>query len=237
MHPPSRVAAARAGFVRVAQERLSHELVAVKTFEKVRIRDTGARRRLENEIRVLQRVRHPHVVRLFEVFESPKRVHLCMEHVCGGTLYKHLNSVPHKRCVRLRIERTPLARRPLRSHMRTAPRRVSEPLFPFSEPSPFLFEPGRPPDGCCSAPPQAARGGGAPAAAPTRRCPLLPPPALHLAPRHQAGECPPRRAAQRQAHRLWLRRARAQPAQGRVRLAGVHGAGDPARARVRRQAR
>ncbi|KAL1512420.1 hypothetical protein AB1Y20_005676 [Prymnesium parvum] len=83
------------GFVRVAQERISQELVAVKTFEKSRIKDAAARRRIENEIRVLQRMRHPHVVRLFEVFESAQRVHLCMEHVCGGTLYRHLTQ--HKR--------------------------------------------------------------------------------------------------------------------------------------------
>ena len=31
-------------------------------------------------------MRHKHVVRLFEVFESAKRVHLCMEHVPCGTL-------------------------------------------------------------------------------------------------------------------------------------------------------
>lgn len=54
------------GFVRVAQQRLSRELIAVKTFEKVRLRDNSSRRRLENEIRVLQRIRHPYIVRLYE---------------------------------------------------------------------------------------------------------------------------------------------------------------------------
>lgn len=44
------------GFVRVAQERISEEYVAVKTFEKSRIRDSAARRRLENEIRVCRLV-------------------------------------------------------------------------------------------------------------------------------------------------------------------------------------
>ena len=83
------------GFVRVAQQRLSRELIAVKTFEKVRLRDNSSRRRLENEIRVLQRIRHPYIVRLYEVFESPKRIHLCMEHVSHGTLHRHLTQ--HKR--------------------------------------------------------------------------------------------------------------------------------------------
>jgi serine/threonine protein kinase len=83
------------GFVRVAQQRLSRELIAVKTFEKVRLKDQSSRRRLENEIRVLQRIRHPSIVRLYEVFESPKRIHLCMEHVSHGTLHRHLTQ--HKR--------------------------------------------------------------------------------------------------------------------------------------------
>ena len=74
------------GFVRIAQQRLTRQLVAVKTFDKLRLREPAARRRLDNEIRVLQRVQHTSIVRLFEVFESAKRVHLCMEHVPGGTL-------------------------------------------------------------------------------------------------------------------------------------------------------
>ena len=59
------------------------------------LRDASARRRLDNEIRVLQRVRHPHIVRLFETFESPKRIHLVMEYVSHGTLYRHLKK--HKK--------------------------------------------------------------------------------------------------------------------------------------------
>ena len=57
--------------------------------------NASARRRLDNEIRVLQRVRHPHIVRLFETFESPKRIHLVMEYVSHGTLYRHLKK--HKK--------------------------------------------------------------------------------------------------------------------------------------------
>jgi len=91
------------GFVRVAQQRLSRELIAVKTFEKVRLRDTSSRRRLENEIRVLQRIRHPFIVRLYEVFESPKRIHLCMEHVSHGTLHRHLTL--HKRLPETEVRR------------------------------------------------------------------------------------------------------------------------------------
>ena len=91
------------GFVRVAQQRLSRELIAVKTFEKVRLRDSSSRRRLENEIRVLQRIRHPHIVRLYEVFESPKRIHLCMEHVSHGTLHRHLTH--HKRLPEQEVRR------------------------------------------------------------------------------------------------------------------------------------
>ena len=91
------------GFVRVAQQRLSRELIAVKTFEKVRLRDSSSRRRLENEIRVLQRIRHPYIVRLYEVFESPKRIHLCMEHVSHGTLHRHLTH--HKRLPEAEVRR------------------------------------------------------------------------------------------------------------------------------------
>ena len=91
------------GFVRVAQQRLSRELIAVKTFEKVRLRDSSSRRRLENEIRVLQRIRHPNIVRLYEVFESPKRIHLCMEHVSHGTLHRHLTQ--HKRLPEVEVRR------------------------------------------------------------------------------------------------------------------------------------
>merc|ERR1719335_884233 len=41
-------------------------------------------------------VRHPHVVQLFEIIETPRQLYLIMEFCCGGELFDHI--VKHRRC-------------------------------------------------------------------------------------------------------------------------------------------
>lgn len=42
---------------------------------------------LSREVSTLEKVQHPHILRLFEVVETLGRVHLVTEYVCGGELY------------------------------------------------------------------------------------------------------------------------------------------------------
>eukprot|EP00462_Mataza_sp_D1_P014725 CAMPEP_0175171822 /NCGR_PEP_ID=MMETSP0087-20121206/31066_1 /TAXON_ID=136419 /ORGANISM="Unknown Unknown, Strain D1" /LENGTH=672 /DNA_ID=CAMNT_0016462775 /DNA_START=1508 /DNA_END=3526 /DNA_ORIENTATION=- len=70
------------GFATVqrAVNRKSSQEFAVRTIAK----ESPHAANLENEVRVLQRVSHPHIVRLLEVFETAKHVHLVMDRQQGG---------------------------------------------------------------------------------------------------------------------------------------------------------
>ena len=70
-------------------DRRSERKVAVKRVNKAKSRKD----RLELEVNILRQVGgHPHIVRLFDVFDTPKDLYLVMELVTGGELFDHLVS-------------------------------------------------------------------------------------------------------------------------------------------------
>jgi calcium/calmodulin-dependent protein kinase I len=62
------------------------EQFAIKVIEKNEM-DTS---RLETEVSILQKVRHPHIIFLKEFFDTPKKLYLVMELVTGGELFKKI---------------------------------------------------------------------------------------------------------------------------------------------------
>ena len=69
---------------------LTTEKVAVKTFEKQKLADPNAKKRVMREIRIMKLVTHPNIIKLFEVSTSTQRscdntYTTCnMQAVCGG---------------------------------------------------------------------------------------------------------------------------------------------------------
>jgi serine/threonine protein kinase len=61
--------------------------VAVKVLEKQKIVDAGDVERVSREIHILKLIRHPHIVRLYEIVESTKQLYLIMEYAPGGELF------------------------------------------------------------------------------------------------------------------------------------------------------
>jgi 5'-AMP-activated protein kinase catalytic alpha subunit len=64
--------------------------VAIKILEKERIVDLADVERVKREIHILTRVRHPNVIRLYEVIDSPRHIFLIMEFVKGGELFDYI---------------------------------------------------------------------------------------------------------------------------------------------------
>lgn len=54
--------------------------VAVKILEKGRIADSADVERIAREIHILKQVGHPHVVRLYEIVETSRQLHLILEY-------------------------------------------------------------------------------------------------------------------------------------------------------------
>ncbi|CAL4978494.1 unnamed protein product [Urochloa decumbens] len=63
------------------------EEVAIKVMEKEKIFKSGLTAHIKREIAVLRRVRHPHIVQLYEVMATKLRIYFVMECVRGGELF------------------------------------------------------------------------------------------------------------------------------------------------------
>mmetsp|Transcript_18582 Transcript_18582/g.45657 ORF Transcript_18582/g.45657 Transcript_18582/m.45657 type:complete len:365 (+) Transcript_18582:6-1100(+) len=83
------------GKVKLASHVLTHEKVAVKTFERAKLTEPHARKRVAREIRILKALCHPNIIRLFEVVEHPSRKLLMMQYSSGGDLCRYVRE--HRR--------------------------------------------------------------------------------------------------------------------------------------------
>lgn len=68
-----------------AHHRVTGAVVAIKAIS-LRKMDRKAQENLESEIHILQEVRHPNIVRLFEIQKSDRYIYLVLEYCAGGDL-------------------------------------------------------------------------------------------------------------------------------------------------------
>lgn len=54
--------------------------VAIKTLEKGRIVDASDIERISREIHILKQLGHPHIIRLYEIVETSRQLHLILEY-------------------------------------------------------------------------------------------------------------------------------------------------------------
>ena len=80
------------GVVRLAHHKITGHKVAIKTYEKSRMSAPGQLKRCRQEIRLMEKLNHANAIRLFETFETHKRVHLVMEACTGGNLCSYVKS-------------------------------------------------------------------------------------------------------------------------------------------------
>lgn len=65
--------------------------VALKILDKTRM-DAQVQRLLSREISSMELLRHPNVLHLYEVVETPSRLHLVLEYAGGGDLHNRICS-------------------------------------------------------------------------------------------------------------------------------------------------
>lgn len=83
------------GTVRLAYHRLTGQKVAIKTYERAKMKDPQQWKRVQQEARVMEKLSNcPLVCRFLEAFETsaPRRAHLIMEHLPGGSLCSYVKS-------------------------------------------------------------------------------------------------------------------------------------------------
>ena len=64
--------------------------MAIKTVDRALMKDEYSRRKVLQEVFLLQKVRHTNVIRLLEVYETPKELHMVMEYAGGGDLLQYV---------------------------------------------------------------------------------------------------------------------------------------------------
>eukprot|EP01029_Cantina_marsupialis_P032173 TRINITY_DN95_c1_g2_i2.p1 TRINITY_DN95_c1_g2~~TRINITY_DN95_c1_g2_i2.p1 ORF type:complete len:682 (+),score=222.40 TRINITY_DN95_c1_g2_i2:232-2046(+) len=78
------------GKVRLAWHSLTGEKVAIKCYEKSRIKSPNQWKRVEQEIRLMRKMDHNNIIRLLETVETPKRMNIVMECAVGGNLCSYV---------------------------------------------------------------------------------------------------------------------------------------------------
>lgn len=79
------------GQVRLGLHKLVPQaFVAVKTYERAKIKDKGQLTRIRQEVKLMKRLHHPYIVRMFESIMTNKRIHIIMEYCAGKTLCEYL---------------------------------------------------------------------------------------------------------------------------------------------------
>lgn len=83
------------GKVKLGTHILTGEKVAVKILEKDRISEVADVERVAREIHILKMLRHPNIIQLYEIIETPRELYLIMEFCSGGELFDYI--VKHTR--------------------------------------------------------------------------------------------------------------------------------------------
>ncbi|XP_046400165.1 serine/threonine-protein kinase NIM1 isoform X3 [Ischnura elegans] len=77
--------------VKMGIHQLTGERVAIKIVDKSKL-EPKTQRMLNREIATMDSLRHPHIIRLYEVIETLGRIHLVMEYASGGELFAHITA-------------------------------------------------------------------------------------------------------------------------------------------------
>eukprot|EP00698_Gefionella_okellyi_P020313 TRINITY_DN635_c0_g1_i10.p1 TRINITY_DN635_c0_g1~~TRINITY_DN635_c0_g1_i10.p1 ORF type:complete len:608 (+),score=81.67 TRINITY_DN635_c0_g1_i10:59-1882(+) len=79
------------GKVRIGIHTESGSKVAVKIIKKDLLQQRpGLQRKIQREISVMKLIIHPNVVRLYDVYETPRHLYMVLEYVEGGELFDYL---------------------------------------------------------------------------------------------------------------------------------------------------
>mmetsp|Transcript_16290 Transcript_16290/g.22954 ORF Transcript_16290/g.22954 Transcript_16290/m.22954 type:complete len:688 (-) Transcript_16290:185-2248(-) len=80
------------GKVKLATHAVTGHQVAVKILNKAKIKQLGMEEKVQREINILHLCTHPHIIRLYEVVDTPTDIFLVNEYVSGGELFDFIVS-------------------------------------------------------------------------------------------------------------------------------------------------
>ncbi|KAL4484933.1 hypothetical protein ABPG74_020110 [Tetrahymena malaccensis] len=78
------------GKVKLATHILTGEYVAIKILEKKKIIDVADVERVQRELHILKMIRHPSLIQLYEIIETPTHIFLVMEYCSQGEVFEYI---------------------------------------------------------------------------------------------------------------------------------------------------
>lgn len=78
------------GKVRLGIHVPTNQKLAVKILEKEKIKEVADVERVTREIFILKQIRHPNIIQLYEIIETPKNLFFIMEHWAKGELFDYI---------------------------------------------------------------------------------------------------------------------------------------------------
>ncbi|KAM6959086.1 serine/threonine-protein kinase SIK3 homolog [Aplochiton taeniatus] len=75
--------------VKLATHIITKAKVAIKIVDKTQLDDENLKK-IFREVQIMKMLRHPHIIRLYQVMETERMIYLVTEYACGGEIFDHL---------------------------------------------------------------------------------------------------------------------------------------------------
>jgi serine/threonine protein kinase len=82
--------------VRLGLHKILNQKIAVKIYDKLKLMEPNRRKSVKREMKIMEKLDHPNIGKLYEAFESHKQVFIVMEYVNGGSLHGYLKMKPNR---------------------------------------------------------------------------------------------------------------------------------------------
>jgi MAP/microtubule affinity-regulating kinase len=69
--------------------------IALKIYEKTKIREIQRKKSVRREIKILQLLHHPNIVKIYDVVETNNHLNIAMEYLSGHSLGTYLKAQPN----------------------------------------------------------------------------------------------------------------------------------------------
>lgn len=76
--------------VKLARHRVTNTQVAIKIIDKTRL-DRANLEKIYREVQIMKRLRHPHIIRLYQVMETKDMIYIVTEYAKNGELFDYLS--------------------------------------------------------------------------------------------------------------------------------------------------
>ncbi|OCT91420.1 serine/threonine-protein kinase SIK1 [Xenopus laevis] len=77
--------------VKLAQHRVTNTQVAIKIIDKTRL-DPGNLEKIYREVEIMKKLKHPHIIRLYQVMETKDMIYIVTEYAKNGELFDYLTA-------------------------------------------------------------------------------------------------------------------------------------------------